>query len=707
MDHQRILEIFITEAEDLLADLEQGLVALEGTPDAEVINSVFRAAHTFKGNAGMAGLEAIVRVSHAMENLLSQVREGTLEVSEDVISALLSGTDALRDLVAGVGSDAPNKLTAAQEAMIARLDECCRAKEKPAATKSTEDDEDDETGPRVFEVAVHLPSDVFSSGQDPAWLLQELAELGEVIELNVDASALPRLAEMDPQQSYLGWRVVLRTEAGRTAVQEVFIFVDDGESVKITDVSAKYNNGVDVTAADKKLGELLIEDGLLSEKDIAEALKKQRKLGEILVNEGRLDRESLHKALGKQQAARKVRQSSSIRVDTDKLDRLVNLVGEMVISVAQVTQKARDEMASQSDRVTAAESLEHITRELQEEVMSLRMVPVKDTFDRFRRAVRDLARDLGKHVMLEMSGTETELDKNVIDQLVDPLKHMIRNAIAHGIEPPQERIEAGKSDTARVHLRAYQREGHIIIEVSDDGRGIDEDVVLQRARERGLVPPGKTLSQSEVYALLFEPGFSTAARVDEVSGRGVGLDVVRRNIESLRGSIDIESRYGKGTTFRIRLPLTLAIIDGMNVRVGAGTVTIPLLSVVELIEPKRGIINTVEGKGELVDVRGELLPMVRLRDVLDVAAGEADARDARVVVVEDDGRKFGMLVDRVLGMEQAVIKSLDTSFTLFGHLESGFERPDGLAGAAILGDGSVGLILDVRGIETMAFGAQA
>jgi two-component system chemotaxis sensor kinase CheA len=433
-------------------------------------------------------------------------------------------------------------------------------------------------------------------------------------------------------------------------------------------------------------------------------LKKQKRIGELLVESGKIEPQTLQKLVKKQESARQLRQKSSIRVDTEKLDRLVNLVGELVICVAQVNKKTRDPYITAEARISAVEALEQNSRELQEQVMSLRMVPVRETFDRFIRPVRDLANEMGKFVVLETSGTETELDKNVIEQLVDPLKHMIRNCVSHGIELPQERIAAGKSDTGRIHLKAMQREGHIIISVMDDGQGIDPDTVLQKARERGLVAEGRVFSPKEIYELLFQPGFSTAKEVNEVSGRGVGLDVVRKNVEALRGTIEVESEYGKGTTFRIKLPLTLAIIDGMNVKVGTETISIPLLSVVELIEPTTEVMKTVEGKGEIVDVRGEILPMIRLSEVFQFHGGRQDKRDAKVVIVENEGRKFGVLVDQVLGMEQAVIRPLDMSFELFKRLEGSYQRTEGIAGATILGDGTVGLIFDVNGIERLAFG---
>ncbi|ADK86072.1 putative CheA signal transduction histidine kinase [Desulfarculus baarsii DSM 2075] len=381
----------------------------------------------------------------------------------------------------------------------------------------------------------------------------------------------------------------------------------------------------------------------------------------------------------------------TIRVDTDKLDKLVNLVGELVIGVARVMQIAGDD--AMPELSAAVDALEHISRDLQEQVMRVRMVPVEATFNRFQRVVRDLASELGKQITLRMSGTETELDKNVIEQIADPLKHLVRNSADHGLEQPDERLRAGKPEAGLIHLRAYQQEGRIIIEVIDDGRGIDREAVLAKAIERGLAAPGVSLSDAEVFGFMFQAGFSTAKQVTEVSGRGVGLDVVRQNIESLRGSVEVESTPGRGTIFRIKLPLTLAIIEGMMVRVGHEILTLPVLSILESLRPKASELKTLEGQGELVSVRGEYLPLVRLHHVLDLPTERTDPTKALVVIIESVSRRFGILVDDILGEQQAVIKSL----------EHNYHKIEGVAGATILGDGRVSLILDIHGLEKIAF----
>jgi two-component system chemotaxis sensor kinase CheA len=380
-------------------------------------------------------------------------------------------------------------------------------------------------------------------------------------------------------------------------------------------------------------------------------------------------------------------------VDTDRLDKLVDLVGEMVIGVAHINQFIETEAKQSRNLSGAVESLDRISRDLQEQVMRVRMVPIEGTFNRFDRVVRDLAQKQNKKIKLYKSGVETELDKNVMEKIVDPLKHMIRNAVDHGIETPEQRKAAHKSGTGIVHLKAYQQEGSIFIEITDDGCGIDKNAVLAKAIDLGLTQKKQEHTDKEIYDFMFMPGFSTAKEVTDVSGRGVGLDVVRKNLDALRANIEVISEPGKGTTFQISLPLTLAIIDGMNVKIGLETLTIPLLSIIEAIRPKDDDVKTVEGKGEVISVRGEYLSLVRLHQLLNIPTELTDPSQALVVIVESDKRRLGFLVDDVVGEQQAVIKSLDKNF----------QRVKGITGATILGDGTISLILDIHGIEKMAF----
>lgn len=714
MDQSILLETFIMEASELIEDLEIGLVALEDSgDDDDLINRIFRAAHTIKGSAGVVGLTAVSDFSHSMENVLDLVRDHKLAVTSELVSVLLRCVDYLKSMIKAATdsgeivdereglfildllnqflSNQSDQALAQSGQPLKEKTKTKKAGKKKTKTSTTNREEKKFT---YFEIDMRFPENLFETGTDPLMILRELQDLGEIVDVEVNATGLPDIHSIDIYRLYLGWRLILKTGEPFSRIENIFVFVQGDSQISIEDVTHHFKNGVDLRVADKKLGEILIEQGLIGQRDIDEALSMQPKIGELLVETGKVSKEDLQAALEKQQKSREVQKVATIRVDTDKLDKLVNLVGELVISVARVGQQYNELHGNKRLAQGAMESLERICRDLQEQVMRVRMVSVEGLFSRFHRVIRDIANDEGKHVRLELSGVETELDKNVIEQLSDPLKHLIRNAVDHGVEMPEDRRKAGKTEEALVRLSAYQREGNIIIEIADDGRGIDSKAILEKAIEKGFARSGDEMSENELYRFMFMPGFSTAKQVTEVSGRGVGLDVVRQNIEDLRGSVDIISTPGKGTTFRIKLPLTLAIIDGMNVQVGNEVLTIPLLSIVESIRPNRAAVKTVEGRGEVIDVRGEYIPLVRLHEVFGIITEKTDPSEALVVIVESNHRRFGILVDDVLGQQQAVIKSL----------EKNFRKVDGASGATILGDGTISLIIDIHGLEKMAFG---
>jgi two-component system, chemotaxis family, sensor kinase CheA len=398
------------------------------------------------------------------------------------------------------------------------------------------------------------------------------------------------------------------------------------------------------------------------------------------------------------------KRATAVRVDGERLDQLLDLVGELAIALAGARKSLLHASASTLDRRAAFDDLESIGRDVQERVMGLRMVPVRDTFERLRRPVRDAAQALGKEVTLELEGIDTELDRSLLEALGDPLTHMVKNGVAHGVESPEKRERAGKPRAGRLIVRAQNREGQALIEIQDDGGGIDVARVVALAKERGILEHDATPTERQAYDLLFAPGFSTTAEVDEVSGRGVGLDVVKRNVESLRGRIEIQSRMGEGTLFRIRLPLTLAVIDGVNVRVNKETLIIPLVEVEAILDGRDNVMRTFEGRAEFVDVRGELLRVVRLATVLGLAdLGTDETQHASIIIVRSDRRRFGVCVDDVLGLARSVWKPLDKVFSICRGSESGFVRPEALGGATILDDGRIGYVLDVHGIDGMAF----
>lgn len=626
-----LLAEFVAEAREHLENADVHLLTLETEPrDKEALNAVFRAFHTIKGVAGFLGLQDIQRLSHEAENLLDRARKQEITLTGACIDVLFSATDLLKRLV----------------------DHCERA------LQSGEPMPAEDLDGILEQLRVGAEGNLTDAGEQPP---DEDLHLGELLidDVLISRSQLDKALETQ------------RSERGK-----------------------------------RRLGDILVEAGALAAEDLAAALEKQKRrpappLGELLVKHGAASARDVAAALRSQAAIeenagpsqRGVALHEAVKVDADRLDRLIDLLGELVIAEAMVAQ-AREVKATASPQLMRHISqLDKITRELQEMGTSLRMIPVRGTFQKMARLVRDLAKKSGKRVDFVMNGEDTELDKSVVDRIGDPLVHMIRNAVDHGIEADAEtRRKAGKPETARVELRAFHKGGSIYIEIEDDGRGLCREAILAKAAERGLVRDGETLSDREVWNLIFEAGFSTAKKVTDVSGRGVGMDVVRRNVEALRGQVEIQSEQGKGTVFSIRLPLTLAIIDGMVVRVGAERYIIPTLSVVRAVRPQKESLYTVTGRGEMLSLQGELIPLYRLHQMFRIRGAVEDPTEAIAVVVEDEGQSTGLVVDELLGQQQIVIKSLGQAFQ--GLL--------GVAGGAIMSDGQVGLILDVGGIVKIA-----
>ncbi len=691
----KLQAIFAEESQEIIDALERGILELEGSEDPEEINAVFRAAHTMKGNAGIVGYDDVVDLTHLMESILDEVRQGHRQPDQDLVGVLLTAVDALKVLVngrlAGEEPPRPDEVIQALSNLLGQEGEGAA----PAPAEPVSEAPAQAGGEHTYHITLRFKPDIFATGTDPLQLIMELEEMGKLEEVTCHLDRLPLFEDITPDQLYLWWELRLKTEKPPEAVDDVFIFVKDENEISVALEGGEAKEPAPESEPAKTEAAPAGDPSPQAPQQPAApprapaakppkppgkppaAKPKAKAGGKALVPSGHL-----------------APPSATIRVDTDKLDKLVNLVGELVIGVARVNQLADVDDDVGSELASAVEALEHISRDLQENVMRVRMIPVEGTFNRFQRVVRDLAGELGKKIRLRMSGTETELDKNVIEQIADPLKHLIRNSADHGLETPEERLAAGKPEQGTIWLRAYQQEGKILIEVADDGRGIDRDKVLAKAIERGLVDPGANLTDDQVFAFMFQPGFSTAAQVTEVSGRGVGLDVVRQNIEALRGSVEVETVLGQGTTFRIKLPLTLAIIDGMTVRVGDEILTMPLLSILESLRPGPGDIKTVEGTGELIAVRDEFLPLVRLYEVFQLPTERTDPTKALVVIIESVSKRFGVLVDDILGEQQAVIKSL----------EENYQKVEGVAGATILGDGTVSLILDIHGLEKLAFG---
>lgn len=477
-------------------------------------------------------------------------------------------------------------------------------------------------------------------------------------------------------------------------------FLTRGEDshIAIPAVSEASAQGILVDGEVPKIGELLLEAQAITTTQLDEALRKHKKVGEILVEDRAASPLHVARALGQQVELQHKQDSSTIRVSTDKVDKLINLVGELVITQSIINQTVAAFGPGRAALLEGAVGqMDRNLRELQERVMAVRMLPVGTVFRRFSRVVRDLAKECGKTITLQIKGEETELDKTVIERISDPMTHLIRNAVDHGIEPPDRRLAQGKPAEGRIRLDAYHQGGSIFIEVADDGRGLDRSKILGKAVEQGLISENESLSDDQVYRLIFRPGFSTAEQVTDVSGRGVGMDVVVRNIEGLGGSIAIATEAGRGTRFTIKLPLTLAIMDGLSIQLGDEVYIIPLVSITESIRPKPADLSSVVGRGEVVSVRGQALPIIRLYEQFDVIPNVTDPTQGLLVIVEREGRRVALLVDELLGQQQVVIKSLETNY----------RKVPGVSGATIMGDGRVAMILDIPGLIRLASGSQA
>lgn len=709
VDYSKFKAAFFEESAEHLATMEEGLLRLERQPgDLDLLNRIFRAAHSIKGNAGMFGFAAVGEFTHKLENILDALRHGQAEAAKPLIDLLLEATDGLKGLIDAARTDAPP-----DESVVGPLRERLQryvetggsgAPPAPAPIEAP-------GAVRRYHIAWAPDRAVFLRGLHPAQIFRELRDLGPV-DSAADLDRLPPIEELAASPEPPRWTLVLETDRPRQDVEDVFLFVRDEGELEIREASGPgggrraasdeardgHDERRDADEARKPLGEILIEDGVVTGEVLAGALARQKRLGEILVEQKAATPQQIAQALDKQ---RKLEQAApgrkaagaTIRVDTEKIDKLINLVGELVITQSMLSDLgarfAAEKLPLLQERLA---QLERNTREIQERVMAVRMLPIGTVFQRFPRLVRDLAAAVGKQVHLTMSGEETELDKTVIESIGDPLTHLVRNAVDHGLEPPEERRAAGKQEQGTITLNAHHGGGCICITVGDDGRGLHRDKILAKAVWQGLIAEGDRPTDEQVWQLIFRPGFSTAETVTDVSGRGVGMDVVKRNIEALGGTIGIRTSVGCGTTFTLKLPLTLAIIEGMTVRVGPEVYIVPLVAIVESMKPRVSSVHKAVGRGEVVNVRGTYCPIIRLADVVGVRADCSDPEEAILVIIETEGERVAVMVDELLGQQQVVIK----------NLEQNFRKVDGVAGATILGDGTVALILDVRGLIELA-----
>jgi two-component system chemotaxis sensor kinase CheA len=704
-----ILSVFSVEAREQLEAMEAGLMQLEqGDRDPETINAVFRAAHTIKGGAGVVEIHSVEKFTHVLENVLDRLRNGEIEVSGDMISALLLGCDHIGALLGVVqtGDMEPDaELKQAGDAITDSLRPFLGAK-APAGGKEVsanadgniERDSRDSATSDCWHISVRFGHDVLRNGMEPLAFLRYLLNLGEIAHITTLTDALPAADEMDPESCYLGFEINFRSHASKEAIEKVFDFCRDDCELHILPPNSKVADYLQLIESlpeeTMRLGEILVKSGALTQEELDAGLRAQSgarvgagdtvpapQLGDILVQQSNVQPELVEAAAAKQKTVseKKAAESSLIRVHADKLDQLIDLVGELVIAGASANLLAKK--SGEATLVEATSVLSRLVESIRDSALQLRMVQIGETFNRFHRVARDVSKELGKDIELVISGAETELDKSVVEKIGDPLMHLVRNAMDHGIETAAIRAAAGKPVKGRVELNAFHDSGSIVIEVVDDGGGLNKDRIEAKALEKGIIQPGQSLSDAEIVNLIFEAGFSTVEKVTNLSGRGVGMDVVRKNITALRGSVNVTTEPGAGSRFTIRLPLTLAIIDGFLTGVARSSYVIPLDMVVECIE----LANTSEER-DYINLRGEVLPFVRLRELFEVS-GERPTRE-NVVVVQYAGRKAGIVVDQLLGEFQTVIKPLGT---LFRNMR-------GIGGSTILGSGEVALILDVQAL---------
>lgn len=673
IDLAQFHDAFFDESFEALDTMEASLLKLNiGAPEPELINTIFRVAHSIKGGSATFGFSQVASFTHTCETLLDELRGNRMNVTRAITDLLLRSVDVMREMLRAVQHKTPvdaQRVADLQfdlELAIIQKDSAPVAPAPAAAPPVAAAVSARPSAAHRWLIQFRPYPQLFVHGNDPLRMLRELAELGDLT-VTVDHGNLPALAAMDPESCFFSWELRLETDATREVIEQIFDWAEGDCDLKIQEESASA-----VTAAPVQQ--------IAPESKSTEASRPQL----TAVPTPEAPTEAPKQGLG---------DGSSIRVSTEKIDELMNTVGELVITQSMMSQLGAKLDGPIAEQLRAGlTQLERNVRELQESVMRVRMLPISFVFSRFPRMVRDLSQRLGKNVDLKMNGDQTELDKTVLEKIGDPLVHLVRNCVDHGIEMPNVRTAAGKSAVGTVFLEAYHKGGNITVEVGDDGGGLNKDRILEKARSRGLIGPNEMPATDAIYEMIFMAGFSTVEHATDISGRGVGMDVVRRNIKELGGSIEVRSELGRGSRFIITLPLTLAIVDGQSVSVGTESYIVPLITIIESLQLKPGMVNRVAGQGEVFWFRDRYLPILRVHEVFGVKPRTTQLHEGLIMVVEGEGRRVGLFVDDLLGQQQVVIKSLETNF----------RRVDGVSGATILGDGAVALILDVAGLIRVA-----
>lgn len=679
IDMAQFHQVFFEESFEGLDAMESGLLNLDmGDVNVDEINTIFRAAHSIKGGSGTFGFNSVSDFTHVMETLLDEMRDGRRLITQTAVDVLLGSVDCLREMLQAIqGGSEINQQSVSQhkqaldnELNNTPISESLAGNTFQTQTSSNQSTQEISGWSIAFSPHLHL----LKTGNEPLRMFRELATLGDLT-VTADLQGLPDLYDLDPEECHLSWKLELEGNVPVKEIDEIFDWVEEdcdlAKQAIFASITADSTNNTDIVTMP------------VSNKTVPTAQDESPSKTAVELKEAK-----------KEEPKTAAKGSSSIRVDTSKIDTLINMVGELVITQSMLSLIGEHFELSKLDHLkNGLSQLERHTRELQESVMNIRMLPISFVFSRFPRLAHDISSKLGKKIELKLVGEHTEVDKTVVELLSDPLVHLVRNSLDHGIEMPDVRLAAGKPETGTVTLEAYHRGGNIVIEVSDDGKGLDKSKLRAKAIEKGLIEPDAILTDKQTYELIFMPGFSTAEKLTDISGRGVGMDVVRRNIQSLGGNIEIISTLGKGSTIAIHLPLTLAILDGQSVAVGDETYIVPLGAIIESLNIKEERVNRVVGKGETFLLRGQYLPIIRMHDIFNVStAKHTKLTEGLLVVVEGQGVRCGLFVDDLLGQQQVVIKSL----------EANYRRVEGVSGATILGDGSVALILDIPGLVRLA-----
>tara|TARA_B100000700_G_scaffold10051_1_gene10323 strand:- start:5508 stop:7589 length:2082 start_codon:yes stop_codon:yes gene_type:complete len=666
IDLSQFFEVFFEESFEGLDAMETELLNLvPGEEDLETINTIFRAAHSIKGGSGTFGFSAVADFTHVLETLLDQIREGSRDLTAEHVNLLLKSVDCLRALLRTLQAEQQPDLTEADELRI-KFEEILGMR---AASKAPEPTQEavSESSFNTYQIDFKPHHHLFKTGNEPLYMISELAELGE-LETQAFQDDVPDITNLAPEDCFLSWRFFLTTDKDQSCIEEIFEWVEDDADITITLCGGLF--GDEEVAAVETVAE---ETAPAQEAEPAavKPITDTKKPAPVKATTANAE-------------------STSIRVGIDKVDSLINMVGELVITQAMLSQLGEQEIteATIASLQEGLAQLAHNTRDLQENVMRIRMLPISFVFSRFPRLVRDISQKLDKQVELKLLGEQTELDKTVMEKLSDPMVHLVRNSLDHGLETVDKRVAAGKDPVGTVTLNAFHQGGNIVIEIMDDGQGLNTTKIREKAIKNGLISETDELSDNEINELIFLPGFSTADQVSDLSGRGVGMDVVRRNIEALSGSVEVASAPGVGSTFTIRLPLTLAILDGQLVRIAEHTYIIPLISIIESLQIDISKVSRVGKDLDVLRLRDEYIPILRLYNIFNHKGAIETLDKTLLVVVESDNQKVGLLVDDLLSQQQVVIKSL----------EANYQKVDGVSGATILGDGRVSLIVDISGL---------